>query len=125
MIRNMPWERRKLSSWASGRPMRWQRWTICKNTGPIFPPPRVTCSTGALAELGRTDEALEEYHTVSAYFPGAEAAVRYGLLLDAVGRRPDARVVLNELLIKMKSSPGYLRKAQAEWLSIAEKQLST
>jgi hypothetical protein len=28
-------------------------------------------------------------------------------------------------LIKMKRSPGYLRKAQAEWLSIAEKQLST
>jgi hypothetical protein len=79
----------------------------------------------ALAELGRTDEALEEYHAVSAYFPGAEAAVRYGLLLDAVGRRPEARVVLNELLIKMKRSPGYLRKAQAEWLSIAEKQLST
>jgi hypothetical protein len=79
----------------------------------------------ALAELGRTDEALDEYHAVSAYFPGAEAAVRYGLLLDAVGRRPDARVVLNELLIKMKRSPGYLRKAQAEWLSIAEKQLST
>jgi hypothetical protein len=79
----------------------------------------------ALAELGRTDEALEEYHAVSAYFPGAEAAVRYGLLLDAVGRRPEARVVLNELLVKMKRSPGYLRKAQAEWLSIAEKQLST
>jgi hypothetical protein len=39
--------RRKLSSWASGRPMRWQRWTICKNTGPIFTPPRATCSTRA------------------------------------------------------------------------------
>lgn len=78
----------------------------------------------ALAELGRVDEALEEYHAVSAYFPGAEATVRYGLLLDTVGRRPEARVVLNELLIKMKRSPGYLRKAQAEWLSIAEKQLS-
>jgi hypothetical protein len=27
----------------------------------------------ALAEVGRVDEALEEYHAVAAYFPGAEA----------------------------------------------------
>jgi hypothetical protein len=78
----------------------------------------------SLAELGRIDEALEEYDAVSAYFPGAEATVRYGLLLDTVGRRPEARVVFNELLIKMKRAPGYLRNAQAEWLSIAEKQIS-
>jgi hypothetical protein len=77
-----------------------------------------------LAELGRVDEALDEYHAVSAYFPGAEATVRYGLLLKTVGRTAEARVVLNELLIKMKRAPRYLRNAQAEWLSIAEKQLS-
>jgi hypothetical protein len=78
----------------------------------------------ALAELGRVDEALDEYHAVSAYFPGAEATVRYGLLLKTVGRTAEARVVLNELLLKMKRAPSYLRKAQSEWLAIAEKQLS-
>ena len=36
----------------------------------------------SLAELGRLDEALEEYQAVSQYFPGAEARVRYGLLLQ-------------------------------------------
>ena len=79
----------------------------------------------SLAELGRLDEALEEYQAVSQYFPGAEARVRYGLLLQLVGRTAEARMVFNELLIQMRRAPKYLRDAQAEWLSIAEKQLST
>jgi hypothetical protein len=78
----------------------------------------------ALAEAGRPDEALEEFHAVSAYFPGAEARVRYGLLLKLMGRTAEARVVFAELLIQMKRAPKYLREAQAEWLAIAEKQLS-
>jgi hypothetical protein len=79
----------------------------------------------ALSEVGRVDEALEEYHAVAAYFPGAEARVRYGMLLQMVGRTAEARVIFNELLIQMRRAPKYLRDAQAEWLSIAEKQLST
>jgi hypothetical protein len=78
----------------------------------------------SLAEAGRVDEALEEYHAVSGYFPGAEARVRYGLLLRMVGRTAEARIVFNELLLQMKRAPKYLRDAQAEWLAIAEKQLS-
>jgi hypothetical protein len=34
------------------------------------------------------------------------------------------RRVFAELLIQMKRAPRYLREAQAEWRSIAEKQLS-
>ncbi len=79
----------------------------------------------ALAEVGRIDEALEEYHALVAYFPGAEARVRYGMLLRMAGRNAEARIVFNELLLQMKRAPKYLREAQAEWLSIAEKQLLT
>jgi hypothetical protein len=78
----------------------------------------------ALAETGRVDEALGEYHALLAYAPGAEARVRYGILLRMAGRDAEARVVFNELLLQMKRAPKYLREAQAEWLSIAEKQLS-
>jgi hypothetical protein len=78
----------------------------------------------ALAEVGRIDEALDEYHALSDYFPGAEAKVRYGMLLHMVGHTAEARVVFNELLLQMRRAPKYLRDAQAEWLSIAEKQLS-
>jgi hypothetical protein len=78
----------------------------------------------ALAEVGRVDEALEEFHAVAAYFPGAEARVRYALLLKLVGRTAEAKVVFTEVLLQMKRAPAYLREAQVEWLSIAEKQLT-
>jgi hypothetical protein len=78
----------------------------------------------ALAEVGRIDEALDEYHALAAYFPGAEAKVRYGMLLSMAGRTAEARIVFNELLLSMRRAPKYLRDAQAEWLAIAEKQLS-
>jgi hypothetical protein len=78
----------------------------------------------ALAAAGRVEEALEEFHEVSQYFPGAEARVRYGQLLDQVGRATEAKVVLTELLIQMKRQPKHVRKMQAEWLAIAEKHLA-
>lgn len=78
----------------------------------------------ALAETGRLDEALDEYHALVAYSSSAEARVRYGMLLRMVGRTAEARVVFNELLLQMRRAPKYLREAQAEWLAIAEKQLS-
>ena len=77
----------------------------------------------SLAELGLIDEALEEYYALVPYAPGAEARVRYGMLLRMVGRDAEARVVFNELLLQMRRAPKYLREAQAEWLLIAEKQL--
>jgi len=78
----------------------------------------------ALAEVGRIEEALDEYHALAGYFHGAEARVRYGMLLRMAGRNAEARIVFNELLLQMRRAPKYLRDAQAEWLSIAEKQLS-
>lgn len=77
----------------------------------------------SLSEVGRINEALDEYHALVAYFPGAEARVRYGMLLRMMGRNAEARIIFNELLLQMKRAPIYLREAQAEWLSIAEKQL--
>jgi len=78
----------------------------------------------ALAGAGRIDEALDEFQAVSEYFPGAEARVRYALLLDQLGRAAEARVVFAELLIQMKRAPKYVRKVQASWLAVAEKYLA-
>lgn len=78
----------------------------------------------ALAGAGRTAEALQEFEAVSQYFPGAEARVRYGMLLDQEGRATEARVVLTDLLIQMKRAPKHVRKVQAEWIAIAEKHLA-
>lgn len=46
------------------------------------------------------------------------------MLLQTVGRAAEARMVFNELLIQMRRAPKYLRTAQAEWLSIAKRQIS-
>jgi hypothetical protein len=78
----------------------------------------------ALAETGRTYEALEEYQALLDYAPGAEARVRYGMLLKLAGRIADARHVFNEFLIQMRRQPKHVRKAQAEWIAIAERQIA-
>jgi hypothetical protein len=77
----------------------------------------------ALEESGRDDEAIEEYKVLAGCYPGAEARVRYGLLLDRLGRRTEAKAVLSDVLNHMKRAPKYVRKVQAEWIAAAEKAL--
>ena len=75
----------------------------------------------ALEESGRSDDALYEYQALANYYPGAEARLRYGLLLDKAGRQAEADNVLNEVLTQLKRAPKYVRRAQAEWIALAEK----
>jgi hypothetical protein len=77
----------------------------------------------ALEEIGRTDEAIEEYKALSDYFPGAEARVRYGMLLNRLGREAEGKRVLNDLVTHMRRAPKYVRKVQTEWIGMAEKAL--
>jgi hypothetical protein len=46
------------------------------------------------------------------------------LLLEQLGRKAEAKAKYGELLVLMKRTPQYVRDAQAEWLSTAEKRLS-
>ena len=77
----------------------------------------------ALEESGRLADAAGEYAAVSNYYPGAEARVRYGLLLQKLGRDAEARALLTELLAQMRRAPRYVRKVQADWIAMAEKAL--
>ena len=77
----------------------------------------------ALEEIGRTDEATEEYKALAGYFPGDEARMRYGLLLDRLDRKSEARAVFSDLLTHMRRATKYVRKVQAEWIGLAEKAL--
>jgi hypothetical protein len=77
----------------------------------------------ALAENGHTDAAIEEYKALANYYPGAEARVRYGMLLDRLGRRAEAKLVFTDLLTHMRRAPKYVRKVQAEWIGMAEKAM--
>ena len=77
----------------------------------------------ALAGSGRIDEALDEYKAVTSYFAGAEARVRWALLLESLNRHAEAKAIYTDLLTQMRRAPKFVRKAQAEWIAVAQKQL--
>jgi hypothetical protein len=74
------------------------------------------------------EEALEEaeraYATLAPGYPGAEARLRYGVLLKRRGKLQEAHRVLKDLLDGARLGPAHYRKAQAEWLERARRELS-
>jgi hypothetical protein len=70
------------------------------------------------------DEAEREYALIAPGFPGAEARLRYGLLLKKRGKLQEAQRVLKDLLDGAKLGPAHYRRAQAEWLDRARRELS-
>ncbi len=77
----------------------------------------------SLEEEGNADKALKEYAVLEGSYPGAEARLRYGLLLKRVGRMEDSRRVLKELLDSAQLAPRHYRKAQAQWLDWAAREV--
>lgn len=77
----------------------------------------------ALETEGNTEKALSEYATLSEYFPGAEAGVRYARLLIRSDQRPLAQQTLKALLDRARFAPAHYRKAQREWLDEAHREL--
>jgi hypothetical protein len=69
------------------------------------------------------EEAERQYAVVAPGFPGAEARLRYGLLLKRRGKLEDARRVLQDLLDGARLGPSHYRRAQAEWLERARREL--
>ena len=78
----------------------------------------------ALEAEGNHDKALSEYAALAGYYPGAEAAVRYAVLLKRLGQRELAQQTLKGLLDRAKYAPGHYRKAQREWLDEAHRELA-
>jgi hypothetical protein len=78
----------------------------------------------ALEAEGNHEKALGEYAALAAYYPGAEAAVRYAVLLKRLGQRELAQQTLKALLERAKYAPAHYRKAQREWLDEAHRELA-
>jgi hypothetical protein len=76
-----------------------------------------------LEESGREAEALNEYWALVDYYPGAEARVRFAMLLQKTGRDAEARRLCADVLTQMRRAPKYVRKVQAEWIAAAERML--
>jgi len=78
----------------------------------------------ALEAQGALDEAERVYAAVAPGYPGAEARLRYALLLKRRGKTEEARRILKDLLDAAKLGPPHYRRAQAEWLDLARRELS-
>jgi hypothetical protein len=77
----------------------------------------------ALEAEGNLTKAESEYRAVAAYYPGAEARVRHALLLQKTGKAEEARAALEDVLKSAELAPRHVRRAQAEWLAIAKREL--
>jgi hypothetical protein len=77
----------------------------------------------ALEEEGKLEKAAQEYAVLEGSYPGAEARLRYGLLLKRLGRTDEARRVLHELIQSAQLAPRHYRRAQSEWLDWAAREL--
>lgn len=74
----------------------------------------------ATEACGDDDKALEEYKAVAAYFAGAEARLRYGLILERLGDADAARAEFEEIINTAELAPRHYRKAQREWIRQAK-----
>jgi hypothetical protein len=77
----------------------------------------------ALEAEGNTRKACEEFATLVKYFPGAEARYRYAMILRKVGETKHAQDVLTQLLNDAEVATKHYRKAQAEWLGLAKRDV--
>ena len=78
----------------------------------------------ALESLDALEDAEREYALIAPGYPGAEARLRYGLLLKRRGKLQEAQRVLKDLLDGAKLGPAHYRRAQSEWLDRARRELS-
>jgi hypothetical protein len=69
------------------------------------------------------DEAEHEYAAVAQGYPGAEARLRYALLLKRRGKLDAARPIFKDLVDGARLGPAHYRKAQAQWLERARREL--
>ena len=78
----------------------------------------------ALEAEGSVAKANAEYRAVAAYYPGAEAKVRQALLLKKSGDPAAARQVLEDVVRTAELAPRHVRRAQAEWIALAKRELA-
>jgi hypothetical protein len=76
-----------------------------------------------LDALDALEEAERAYAEVAAGYPGAEARLRYALLLKRRGKVEEAQRILKDLLDSAKLGPAHYRRAQGQWLDLARREL--
>jgi hypothetical protein len=76
-----------------------------------------------LEATGETGTALGEYHELIPAFVGLEARLRYGLLLERLGRVDAARAVFEEAVAAAKRNASPI-ESEARWAKLARERLA-
>jgi hypothetical protein len=76
-----------------------------------------------LEALNAFDEAERAYEAAAPSYPGAEARLRHALFLKRRGKSGPARDILKDLLDGARLGPAHYRRAQAQWLELARREL--
>jgi hypothetical protein len=79
----------------------------------------------SLEALGRDDEALVEYESLSRYYGSEEPRVRHAMLLRRTGHDEAARQEFLEVKKSVDRAPSFYRQNQREWYRLAEQNLKT
>lgn len=74
----------------------------------------------AVEACGDQKKALQEYAAVAAYYAGAEAQLRYGLLLEKSGETAKALEQFEDIITAAELAPRHYRRAQREWIREAQ-----
>ncbi len=74
----------------------------------------------AVEACGDDEKALGEYEIVAGSYAGAEAQLRYGLILERLGNNDAALVEFEEILTAAELAPRHYRQAQREWINQAK-----
>jgi hypothetical protein len=77
----------------------------------------------ALEATQRMDEAIDEYQSVSNYFPGAEARYRLAKAYATSDQNEKAREEFEGIINDASLAPPHFKKSQKKWLAKANEQL--
>ena len=75
----------------------------------------------SLENLGRWEEALNEYESLIRYFSGEEARCRMALLMQKMGHTEKSNRLFKEIVEKARRNSSYFNKTEKEWIRIAER----
>ncbi|MDH4047061.1 MAG: tetratricopeptide repeat protein [Gammaproteobacteria bacterium] len=73
----------------------------------------------SVEQCGDLHKAEEEYRAVAAYYPGAEAKVRFAQLLERQGKPAEALAEYEDIVTSAELAPRHYRKAQKTWIAEA------
>lgn len=77
-----------------------------------------------LEQLNQLDQAKEQYSILADYYSGAEAKVRYALLLQKLGESEKANAIFSEIIQLSKVSGKHYKTMNKEWVSIAKRSVA-